>query len=155
MRRFGTGLVELGGRNVQHVVTGQDAGAALHGFDVDGEILSVGADEEILTPVLSVGRAERTDRSGQVVAIGKDNFTECAREAHHARLRESVFIFVPDIGNVMVPNGIVDQLAGKKLLLVADGDLNKRAVSQNNLLHANLMASKVSTKPIKMTEKGT
>lgn len=155
MRSLGTRLMELGGRDVQHIVTGQDAGAALHGFDVDGEIFRVGADEEILAPILSVGGTERASRSGQVVAIGKHDLSERAREAHHARLRKAVFIFIPDIGYVMVPNGIVDQLAGKKFLLVADGDLNKRAVGQNNLLHANLMASKVSTKPIKMTEKGT
>lgn len=147
--------MELGGRDVQHIVTDQDARAAFHGFDVDGEIFRVGADEEILAPVLAIGGAEGAGRAGQVVAIGEDDLPERAREPHHARLRKAVLIFIPDIGNVMVPNGIVDQLAGKKLLLVADGDLNKRAVGQNNLLHANLMASKVSTKPIKMTEKGT
>lgn len=48
---------------------------------------------------------------------------------------------------------MVDELAGKKLLTVADRDLNVRAVVQNNLLHANLMASNVRIKPIKMTEK--
>lgn len=155
MRSLGAGLVELGRRNVQNIVTGQDAGAAFHRFDVDGEIFGVGADEEILAPILAVGGTERAGRSGQVVAIGKDNFAERPRKAHHARLREAVFVFVPDIGDMVVPNGVIDQLAGKKLLLVADGDLNKRALGQNNLLHANLMASKVSTKPIKMTEKGT
>lgn len=155
MRSLGTGLMELGGWNVQHIVTGQDTVAAFHGFDVDGEIFRVGADEEILAPILSVGGAEGAGRARQVVAIGKYDFPERAREAHHARLREAVFISVPDVGDVMVPNGVIDQLAGKKLLLVADGDLNKRACGQNNLLHANLMASKVSTKPSKMTEKGT
>lgn len=147
--------MKLGGRNIQHIITGQDTSAALHGFDVDGEIFGVGADEKILAPILSVGGAEGAAGPRQVVAIGKYDFPERTREPHHARLRETVFISVPDVGDVMVPNGVIDQLAGKKLLLVADGDLNKRACGQNNLLHANLMASKVSTKPIKMTEKGT
>ncbi len=155
MRGLGTGLVELGRRDVQNIVASQEAGASFHGFDVDGKIFGIGADEEILAPVLAVGGAERAGGPGQVVAIGKDSFAERSREAHHARLGQPVFIFVPDIGDVMVPNGVVDQLAGKKFLLVTDGDLNKRALGQNNLLHANLMASKVSTKPIKMTEKGT
>lgn len=155
MRGLGAGFVKLGGRDVQNVIAGQDTGPAFHGFNVDGEVFGVGADEEILAPVLSVDSAERAGRAGQVITIGEDNFTERAGEPHHACLREAVFIFVPDIGYMMVPNGMVDQLAGKKLLLVADGDLNKRAVVQNNLLHANLMASRVSTKPIKMTENGT
>lgn len=155
MRGLGAGPVELGRRDVQNVVSGQDARATFHGLDVDGEVFGVGADEEVLPPVLAVGGAKGARRAGQVVAVGEDDLAERSREAHHAGLREAVFVLIPNIGDMVVSDGMVDQLAGKKFLLVADRDLNKRAVVQNNLLHANLMASKVSTKPIKMTENGT
>ena len=155
MRSFRTGFVQLGGRDIQNVVAGKNTGAALHGFNVDGEIFGLGADEEILAPVLAVGGAERTGRAGKVVAVGEDDFPERACEAHHTRMREAVFIFIPNVRDVMMNYRVVHQLTGKKLLLVADGDLNIRAVVQNNLLHANLMASRVSTKPIKITENGT
>lgn len=155
MRRFGSGFVQLRGRDVQNVVAGENAGAPFHGFDVDGKILSVGTDEEILAPILAVGGTEGAGGAGQVVAVGEDDLAKRAREAHHARLREAVFIFIPNVRNVVMLYRMVDQLTGEKLLLVADGDLNIRAVVQNNLLHANLMASRVNTKPIRMTENGT
>ena len=90
-----------------------------------------------------------------MVTVGEDDFAQSTREPHHAGLREAVGIFIPNVRDVVVGYRMVDQLTGEKLLLVADGDLNIRAVVQNNLLHANLMASRVSTKPIKMTENGT
>ncbi len=147
--------MQLRGWDVEHVVASQYAGPAFHGFDVDGEVFRLGTDQEILSPILAVGSTERAGGAGKMVAVCEDDFAKRAREAHHARLREAVRVLVPDIGNVMMPNGVVNQLTGKKLLLVANGDLNIRAFVQNNLLHANLMASKVSTKPIKMTENGT
>lgn len=155
MRGFGAGLVKLGRRYVQYIVAGQYAGAAFHRFDVYGEIPGVGADEEILAPVLAVGGAERAGRAGKVVAVREDDLAERTRETHHARLREAICIFIPNVRGVMMNYRVVHQVTGKKLLFVADRDLNVRAVVQNNLLHANLMASKVSTKPIRMTENGT
>lgn len=155
MRGLGAGFVKLGRGYIQNVVAGENAGTALHGFDVDGEIFGFGADEEILAPVLSVGGTEGAGRAGKVVAVGEDGFPERTCEAHHTRLREAVFTFIPNVRNVMMNYRVVHQLTGKKLLLVADGDLNIRALVQNNLLHANLMASRVSIKPIKMTENGT
>lgn len=155
MRSFRTGFVKLRGRDIQNIIPGQNAGAAFHGFDVDGEIFRIGADEKILAPVLAVGGAEGAGRAGKVIAVGEDDFPKRSCEAHHARLREAVFTFIPNVRNVMMSYRMAHQFAGKKLLLVADGDLNIRAVIQNNLLHANLMASRVSTKPIKMTENGT
>lgn len=155
MRCFRTGFVKLRGRDIQNIIAGQNAGAAFHGFDVDGEIFGVGADDEILAPVLAVGGAEGTGRAGKVIAVGEDDFPERACEAHHTRLREAVFTLIPNVRDVMMNYRVVYQLTSKMLLLVADGDLNIRAVVQNNLLHANLMASRVSIKPIKMIENGT
>lgn len=155
MRGLRARFVELRGRDVQDIIAGQNARPAFHGFDVDGEIFGIGPDEKILPPVLAIGGAKGAGRAGQVVAVGEHDLAERAREAHHARLREAVFIFIPNVRGVVMNYRVVDQLPGEKLLLVADGDLNIRAVVQNNLLHANLMASKVSTKPIKMTENGT
>lgn len=155
MRGLGAGFVELGGRDVQNVVTSENAGPAFHGLDVDGEISGVGADEEILAPVLAVGGAKGAGGAGQMITVGEDDLPERTRKPHHARLREAVGMLIPNVRNVVMDYRMVDQFTGEKFLLVADGDLNIRAVVQNNLLHANLMASKVSTKPIRMTEKGT
>ncbi len=155
MGSFGAGFVKLGCRDIQNIVVGQNAAAPLHRFDIDAKSVCLGNDLEILSPVLPVHGTEGSGGAGQMIRIGEYDFTKAAGESHHSGLRKLIFLPVPDIGYVMVPKRIFDQLTGKKLLFVADGDLYVRGVVQNNLLHANLIATKASTKPTKMAVNGT
>lgn len=148
-------FVKLGGGNIQYEVLCQFSRPAFHGFDINRKNITLRFNQKIFTPVLTVNGAEGSGRAGEMIAIGKDNLTKASGKTHHACLRKFTFLIVPDIGNMMVPKGVFHQLPGKNLLLVSDADLNIRGMVQNNLLHANLIASKVRINPPKMIENGT
>ena len=90
-----------------------------------------------------------------MIGICKNDFTQRPGETHHPGFRKFSLCFIPDVGNVVMAKGMFNKLPGKNTLIFTYRDLNVRGVGQNNLLHANLMANKVSTKPTKMTVNGT
>ena len=57
---------------------------------------------------------------------------------------------IPNVRNLVVTKRMFYQLTGKLLLLFTYGDLYVKGISQNSLLHANLMSNKVTTNPTTM-----
>lgn len=83
------------------------------------------------------------------------NLTECPWIAYQSAFRKLAEMLVPDVGYFVMMKVRPYKLAGKNLLIFTHRDFSVRPIGQNNLLHANLMASKVRIKPIKMTLNGT
>lgn len=82
-----------------------------------------------------------------MIKVRKDNFTQSSGVTQYSCFRKPVIMMIPNVRNLVMTKRMFYQLAGKLLLLFAYGDLYVKGISQNSLLHANLMSTKVETNP--------